>query len=205
MTKLTRNKVWTSYDCTSLPLYKFCIRLLKMILMARLWKVWSRQDKAFYRNNKQSLQSCIGTPVKVIWVCFSLFTLLLAPFSVAQSQAMGIENTTVSVAENSTEALAVSHQASIMAPKHTASQAHHELSNQHECCSVQIMNDLLKDSCENLECDQDCGHCLGSASYFATLHVDTHISPYVPLSTNARYHFSLQVMVNSPQTPPPNA
>lgn len=133
--------------------------------------------------------------MKAIWVCFSLLTLLLAPFSAAQSRAMDTEHTKLS-----------SHHETVICAMHSVAPAANEiLSNTHDCCPEPWFSDMFTDSCDSLNCEQDCGHCLGSASYFATLQVDTRVSPYVPVSNNTRYQFSLQVMVTSPQKPPPNA
>jgi len=133
--------------------------------------------------------------VKAIWVCFSLLTLLMVPFSAAQPQAMDFENNQMS-----------GHHETITCAIHGVGQLASEApNNTHDCCSEPLISDMLADSCENLNCEQDCGHCLGSASYFASLQVDTRVSPYVPVSNNSHYHFSLQVIDASPQTPPPNA
>lgn len=133
--------------------------------------------------------------MKAIWVCFSLLTLLLAPFSAAQSRAMDMESSTLS-----------GHLEIVICAMHGVGQLANEVANNgHDCCPDVLISDMLTDSCETIDCEQDCGHCLGSASYFATLQVDTRVSPYIPVNNNAHYHFSLQVMVASPQTPPPNA
>ncbi|MCO4321493.1 hypothetical protein [Aliidiomarina quisquiliarum] len=133
--------------------------------------------------------------MKAIWICFTLLTLLLAPFSAAQSQAMNIENSNLS-----------GHHETAICAMHGVGQPVSKAANSgHDCCPDVLISDMLTDSCETIDCEQDCGHCLGSASNFATLQVDNRVSPYVPVSNNAHYHFSLQVMVASPQTPPPNA
>lgn len=131
--------------------------------------------------------------MKIIWLCFSLFTLLLAPFSQGQAQVMDMENTNMTHYQNSTSG-------SLHAAHLTA-----DASSQHDCCSEQLISDVLLDSCESIECEHDCANCLGSGSYFATLNFDTADTPYLPVTNNSGYRFSLQVMVASPQTPPPNA
>lgn len=144
-------------------------------------------------NGRCDVNTSIGTRVKTVWVCFSLFALLLAPLSQGQAQVMDVENTNMTHHQNSMSG-------SLHATHLTAS-----ASSQHDCCTEQFINDVLIDSCESIDCEHDCANCLGSCSYFATLGLDTADTLYLPLTNSSGYRFSLQVIVASPQTPPPNA